>query len=38
LLDLRERVIRIDRATAETHKLQNEGDKFAAEARKIARD
>lgn len=37
-LDLREQVVRIDRAIAETHKLQNESDTSAAEARKMARD
>jgi len=38
LLDLREQLIRIDRAIVETHKLQDESDKFVAEARKMARD
>ncbi len=37
-LDLREQITRIDRAIAETHKLQNESDKFAAEARKLRRE
>ena len=37
-LDIREQIVRIDAAIAETHKLQNESDKFAAEARKMRRD
>jgi hypothetical protein len=37
-IDLREQLIRIDLAIAETHKFQQESDKFAAEARKMARD
>jgi Synaptobrevin len=37
-LDLQEQIVRIDRAIAETHKLQNESDKFAAEARKMRRE
>lgn len=35
-LDLREQVARIDRAIAETHKLQAESDKFGSEQRKLA--
>jgi hypothetical protein len=37
-IDLREQLIRIDLAIAETHKFQQESDEFAAEARKMARD
>lgn len=37
-LDLREQIVRIDRAIAETHKLQAESDKFHAETLKLGRD
>ena len=35
-LDIQEQVARIDRAIAETHKLQQESDKFSVEQRKLA--
>jgi len=34
-LDIREQIARIDRAIAETHKLQQESDKFVAEQKKL---
>ncbi len=34
-MDLQEQIARIDRAFAETHKLQQESDKFGAEQRKL---
>ena len=37
-MNLREQLVRIDRAIAETRKLQQESDKFAAETRKIGRE
>jgi hypothetical protein len=37
-LDIREQIIRIDRAIAETHKLQAETNKFSAEAAKLRWD
>jgi len=36
--DLREQLVRIDRAIAETQKLQEEAFKFAAETRKLSRE
>jgi hypothetical protein len=35
-INLREQLVRIDRAIAETRKFQEESDKFAAEQRKLA--
>jgi hypothetical protein len=37
-LDLREQLIRIDRAMAESHKFQAEREKLLAEAAKLNRD
>ena len=37
-LDIREQIIRIDRAIAETQKFQSESDKLGAEERKRRRD
>ena len=37
-LDIREQIIRIDRAIAETQKFQSESDKLRAEERKLRRD
>jgi hypothetical protein len=37
-LDIREQIIRIDRAIAETQKYQSESNKLRAEERKLRRD
>lgn len=37
-LDLREQIVRIDRAIAETQKFQAEANKLTAEERKLLRD
>jgi hypothetical protein len=37
-LDMKEQLIRIDKAIAETRKLQHESDKYAAETRRLDRE